>query len=55
LEWLKKNETDIVGLAEPNINVQNPKCVQQYLDRLKIFGDRSTGTFSNSTNPSESL
>jgi hypothetical protein len=54
LEWLRNNETDIVGLAEPNVNVQNPKCVQQYLNKLKLFGTRSTGLFSNNTNPSES-
>jgi hypothetical protein len=54
LEWLKKNDTDIVGLAEPCINVQNPRTLSKYLSAISTFGDRAIGHFAHNTNPSES-
>jgi hypothetical protein len=54
LEWLRQKSVDIAGMAEPNLNVQNPKTVHMYSNKLTQFGNRSTGTFAKNTNPSES-
>jgi exonuclease III len=55
LEWLHKADIDIVGIAEPCINTQNLLVKQKYLDKVHLFGKRSVATFSENTNPSESL
>jgi hypothetical protein len=54
LDWLRQHTVDIAGMAEPNLNVQNPKTVHIYSSKLQQFGNRSTCVFAKNTNPSES-
>jgi hypothetical protein len=54
LDWLRSNEVDIIGLAEPCLNTQDPLVKQSYNSKLSYFGDRSFMQISPNTNPSES-
>jgi hypothetical protein len=54
LDWMRQNEIDVAGLAEPCINVKDPRVLHSYTSKLDVYGKRSYIKFSDNSNPSES-
>jgi hypothetical protein len=54
LEWLRENEVDLTGIAEPCINTSDPHVKTSYSSKINIYQQRSYIKFSPNTNPSDS-
>jgi hypothetical protein len=53
LQWLKLNNIDITGIAEPCINTSDIRVTQSYSSKINTYGQRSYIQFSHNTNPAE--
>jgi hypothetical protein len=54
LSWLKDNNVDIAGLAEPCINTNDIRVLNSYSSKISMFQNRSFIKFSHNHSPSES-
>jgi hypothetical protein len=54
LEWLRNNNIDVTGLAEPCINTRDPHVRNSYSSKINTYQQRSYIKFAPNTNPSDS-
>jgi hypothetical protein len=53
LEWLRTNNVDLTGLAEPCINTKDPNVRTSYSSKITTYQQRSYIKFAPNNNPSD--